>query len=223
MTDIQHIYAPIELKFASKGCKPSRKDGSCTNCGAECPDGCNTCPNCGTECPDDQNEGLFEGYASVFNVVDTYGDSIAPGSFVNTLARMASLGRYVPMYANHGAAMGASALPIGKWLNISEDTTGLKVTGQLLGLETDTGEYIYELAKGGALSGISIAYVVKQADKPRSGTAKRIIREVELKEISLVDFPANPLANITSLCSANNRTDINKLINSIRDLTARIR
>ena len=33
----------------------------------------------------DEKQGVFSGYASVFNGVDSYGDTILPGAYKNTL------------------------------------------------------------------------------------------------------------------------------------------
>lgn len=148
-------------------------------------------------------EGSFEGYASVFGVRDSYGDVIVPGAFAATLASMRGRGFNIPMYLNHGAALGGDNLPAGVWDSISEDETGLAVKGRLLGLNTETGRYRYELAKGGALRGMSIGYKARQAvygktaDQPR-----RTLKAVDLFEISLVDDPANPAARVMSLKSA---------------------
>lgn len=146
--------------------------------------------------------GSFEGYASVFGVRDSKGDVVAPGAFATTLASMKARGFNVPMYLNHGAAMGGDPLPAGVWDSIEEDDTGLAVKGRMLGLNTDLGRYRYELAKGGALRGLSIGYTTRKADYGKTpDQPRRTLKALDLFEISLVDDPANPAARVTGMKS----------------------
>ena len=62
--------------------------------------------------------GSFEGYASVFGGVDTYGDTIVKGAFDSTL-RQNGLPK---MFFGHDWGM-----PIGKWTSAKEDDKGLYV------------------------------------------------------------------------------------------------
>ncbi len=150
----------------------------------------------------DAEPGALSGYASVFGVVDTHGDVVVPGAFTRSLASMKARGFNVPMYLNHGAAMGGDNLPAGVWEEFSEDATGLAVKGRLLGLNTDVGRYRYELAKGGALRGISIGYKTRKADYAKKPTdPRRVLRDVDVFEVSLVDDPSNPAARVLSIKS----------------------
>ena len=45
--------------------------------------------------------GTFEGYASVFNVVDKVNDKIAPGAFRESLARHRDQGHLPPLLWQH--------------------------------------------------------------------------------------------------------------------------
>jgi HK97 family phage prohead protease len=163
------------------------------------------------------DSGLVEGYGSVFGVRDSRGDVVAPGAFAGTLASMRARGFNVPMYLNHGAAMGGDNLPAGVWDEIAEDDTGLRVKGRMLGLNTDTGRYRYELAKGGALRGLSIGFITRKADYGKSANQpRRTIKAVDLVEVSLVDDPANPAARVTSLKSARDMREI-KTIREFED------
>jgi HK97 family phage prohead protease len=152
-----------------------------------------------------ENEaGMLSGYASVFGVMDAHGDVVAPGAFARTLSSMKARGFNVPMYLNHGAAMGGDNLPAGVWDELVEDDAGLAFKGRLLGLDTQRGAYNYALVKGGALRGVSIGFRVppggatyaKEPGKPR-----RTLKLIDLVEVSLVDDPANPAARVTSVKS----------------------
>lgn len=131
-------------------------------------------------------QGIFEGYAAVFNNVDLGGDVIEPGAFKKTLQENPRM----PILWQHNPTE-----PIGVTLEAYEDGRGLKVKGQL-NLETTRGREAYALLKQGALKGLSIGYdSVKEAWE---GT-KRILKEIRLWEWSLVTFPMNPLAQVEAV------------------------
>ena len=129
--------------------------------------------------------GIFSGYASVFNRVDTQKDIIAPGAFSDSLKR-----RKVALLWQHN-----SKDPIGKILRIIENSYGLFVTAQL-NLDLLKAREVYSLLKKEIINSLSIGYrvVTSRRDK-RSGI--RIITKIDLWEISLVTFPANDRAKIS--------------------------
>jgi HK97 family phage prohead protease len=151
--------------------------------------------------------GAFEGYASLFGVIDQGGDMVAPGAFTQTLAAMKARGYAVPMYLNHGAMAGSDPLPVGIWRSITEDAKGLAVSGELLGLNTDAGAYRYELVKGGAMRGLSIGYRAKKADYGKKpGEPRRTLKQIDLIEISIVDDPMLAQAQVQNVKSSGSLT-----------------
>ena len=143
----------------------------------------------GCEIKSIDSQGRFSGYASVFNIEDSYKDIILPKSFNNTLKNR-NIQKEVKLLWQHSPEE-----PIGYFETIKEDSVGLYVEGQLM-LDVERGREAYSLIKSGAVSGLSIGYNVKQAYKnEKSGV--RVIGEVDLWEISVVTFPANKLSNIT--------------------------
>lgn len=134
--------------------------------------------------------GKFEGYASTFNNVDSYGDTILPGAYKDTL----SANGLPKMFILHRSY----ELPIGKWLDASEDSKGLYVKGELtpgLSMANDVGAAL----KHGTLDGLSIGYALRKADYQPSDKLEggRIIKKVSLlSEISPVTFPADSFARI---------------------------
>jgi uncharacterized protein len=94
-------------------------------------------------------EGTIEGYASVFDVVDSYKDVIAPGAFKRTLAAWQSSGRMLPVLWQHDEYN-----PIGVTMSAMEDEHGLAVKAQLI-TEVQQARDAYALAKAGALGGMS--------------------------------------------------------------------
>lgn len=133
--------------------------------------------------------GMIEGYGSVFDTVDQGGDIVAPGAFSNSLKS----GRKVKMLMQHDPFD-----VIGVWDALEEDANGLRVKGRLL-TAVQKGAEAYELVKAGAIDGLSIGYrTVKSMD--RGG--KRVIKEAELWEVSLVTFPMNELARVDAVKAA---------------------
>ena len=168
------------------------------------------------ECPvelkamdDDENKGMFEGYASVFNNTDLGNDVILAGAFTKSLKKTGPKG--VKMLYQH-----KTDLPIGVFESIEEDKRGLKVRGRLA-LQTQMGHEAYELMKMGALDGLSIGFRVNPKGQSYDPKGKRrLIKEVELMEISLVTFPMNPRAKIRSVKGAE--MTIREWENGLRDV-----
>lgn len=154
----------------------------------------------------DAAEGMtFSGYGAVFNNIDSYGDMIVPGAFADTLHQAKNSGRWPAMLAQHGG-WGVTAedmMPIGIWTDLAEDGVGLKVTGKLA--DTPRGREAYALLKMDprpAIDGLSIGYIAK-AYEPRSKPEdpRRKLTKLDLLEVSLVTFPANPKARTMSVKS----------------------
>ncbi|WP_170145653.1 HK97 family phage prohead protease [Rhodoplanes elegans] len=148
--------------------------------------------------------GTFEGLGAVFGNVDSVGDLIEPGAFSKSLYACKACGKYPPMRKMHG--MGASSLdPIGVWDHMEEDSRGLIVKGRLVGLDTEQGKWNYAQLREGALKGLSIGYRVSPNGSRRGsgkmGEPARYLKQIDLKEVSLVDMPANALATVTAMKS----------------------
>lgn len=147
--------------------------------------------------------GCFEGYGAVFGNVDRGGDMIEVGAFGKSLTQMAAEGIGMPpMYYNHDRAGGT----IGVWESIKEDGNGLYVKGRLIGLDTDQGKMNLARAREGACKGLSIGYRVPPNGSRRGsgkmGEPARILKQIDLREISLVDDPMNPAARLNFVKSA---------------------
>ena len=157
---------------------------------------------------EEKEEGVFEGYGSVFNNTDLGNDIIKKGAFEKSLRKKGPKG--VKMLYQH-----KSDMPIGVYEKIMEDEKGLYVKGKLA-LGTQAGKEAYELMKMGALSGLSIGFRTNEKgyhyDKR---TRKRIIEEVELMEVSLVTFPMNPKAQVDMVKSED--ITIREWENGMRD------
>ncbi len=135
--------------------------------------------------------GAFEGYASVFDVVDGFDDRVAPGAFAASLASSRG-GRGVKMLWQHDASE-----PIGAWDSITEDARGLYVRGRLL-LDVRRVAEAHALLKAGAIDGLSIGYTTVEATWDPT-TRSRRLTEIALWEISLVTFQACPGAEVVAV------------------------
>jgi|TARA_R100000149_G_scaffold12056_1_gene4561 HK97 family phage prohead protease len=141
---------------------------------------------------DDEEKGRFSGYGSIFNNKDLGNDVVQQGAFSKSLARKGPKG--VKMLYQHDQKQ-----PIGVFEEILEDNRGLKVKGRLA-MGTQKGREVYELMKMGAIDGLSIGYRVSPKGYHHDEKTKaRIIKEVDLMEISAVTFPMNQRAKIQAV------------------------
>jgi uncharacterized protein len=143
----------------------------------------------------------FSGYASVFNGLDSYGDSIMPGAYKATIT---DRDRPIQLRWNHSGPV------IGKFTEIYEDEKGLFVSGELTKGHS-VAEDTAALLRHGAISGLSIGYAVK--DSEQNGVV-RVLKDIELFEISVVETPADNNAHIESVKSAKKLSDVEKFLRS---------
>jgi HK97 family phage prohead protease len=137
----------------------------------------------------DDESGVFSGYGSIFGNKDLGGDVIVEGAFAKSIGRKGA--KAVKLLYQH-----KSDEPIGVFDEIVEDDRGLKVKGRLA-MGTQRGREVHELMKMGALDGLSIGYRVdpKGVEYDEKGKT-RMIKSVDLMEISAVTFPMNPRARV---------------------------
>lgn len=132
-------------------------------------------------------DGVIEGYASVFGNRDLVGDIVQRGAFARSLkGRPAS--EIAMLWAHDGKR------PIGVWDEVAEDAIGLKVKGRILTATRD-GSDAFEFAKAGAARGLSIGYRTVKARRSTELKA-RLLDDVDLFEISLLPVQANSLARV---------------------------
>lgn len=138
------------------------------------------------------SNGEFSGYASTYGgQPDSYGDVIAPGAYADTLQAHKAAGTMPVMLWAHDQSK-----PIGRWLEMRDDTKGLFVRGQC-NLNTTGGRDAHEHIKAGDVSGLSIGYRIKEYSVDTE-TGIWTLEAVELREVSVVALPANQNALITS-------------------------
>ena len=136
----------------------------------------------------DGDQGIISGYASTYTK-DAYGDVIQPGAFAQSIKD--KRGR-VPILFGHDAASW-----VGFSTSLAEDHKGLLATAKLA-TTTTGGRDAFELVKAAQAAdyrvGLSIGFVTKDWDNSDDGG--RLLKEIDLWEISLTPFPANRLSRI---------------------------
>ncbi|GJM01783.1 MAG: hypothetical protein DHS20C08_02840 [Rhodomicrobium sp.] len=130
-------------------------------------------------------DGVFEGYASLFNTMDLGRDIVRPGAFNKSL-RVAGSSTVKLLYQHDPRE------PIGVWDELREDRKGLFVRGRLLP-EIRRAKEVMTLMRLKALDGLSIGFKARRT-RPARGKAARELLEIELYEISIVTFPMHPAA-----------------------------
>jgi HK97 family phage prohead protease len=143
-----------------------------------------------TELKADTDARTVEGWASTFGNTDLDNDIIAPGAFADSIkAKMPKL-----LWQHQTDQV------IGIWNDAKETEQGLYVKGTIL--DTTLGNDAYKLAKAGAIDSMSIGFSIKAYSVDRESDT-RTIEKVDLWEVSLVTFPANPMARIMGVKAAH--------------------
>ena len=134
-----------------------------------------------------KDNGTFEGYASVFGGNDSYNDTIEKGAFASTLdgrKRMPLM-----LYGHNPGRV------IGKWLHLAEDSKGLHAKGEFTPGHSDAMN-AYASMKHGAIDGLSIGFRIPDGGADKKEDGGRIIKTIDLVEISVVTMPADDAARI---------------------------
>ena len=131
---------------------------------------------------EESNSIRFAGYAALFDREDRGGDIIRRGAFARAIT--AWRGRKVPLLWQH-----KPDAPIGMIESMSEDARGLRVIGRV---RADAPREAAKLLKQGQVNGLSFGYRVTRAD----GAAPRVLKDLDLVEVSLVTFPMQPGARV---------------------------
>ena len=151
-----------------------------------------------------QEDGTFEGLAASYGNVDGQGDVIQPGAFKGVE------GETIPLLFAHKTDQ-----PIGTAL-VSETPAGLFLKGKLL-LDTVAGREAYSRLKAGVLRSLSVGFKIPVGGFNLKAGIRHITSAV-LKEVSLVLFPANDLALVTSVKAEPDTPQDHCRFNSLLDL-----
>lgn len=127
--------------------------------------------------------GEITGIAWPFGTPDRVGDVIEKGAFDQPEA--------LPMLFAHDQGQ-----VIGVWDSITETPEGLTVKGRLLVDDVERAREVRAMIRAGAVSGLSIGFVTKDATRHAKG---RTIKALALHEISVVAVPCHPDARIQTV------------------------
>jgi HK97 family phage prohead protease len=134
------------------------------------------------------DDGNISGIAWRYDQADRIGDMIAPGAFAKAAFPL-------PMLAFHD--MGD---PIGAWDSAEDKGGAWHIRGKLLVEDVARAREVRALVRSGAVKGLSVGFVAGKVE-PRSGGG-RLIKTLELLEVSLVTVGMHPDAKVTSAKSA---------------------
>jgi len=153
-------------------------------------------------------KGEFEGILSPYGNVDGGGDVVEPGAYTKTLK---DHGNKVPLLWQH-----RPDTPVGE-LTLEDRKDGLWCKGQLL-MALPEAQKAYLLIKSKIVKGLSIGFETIK-DSIESGV--RHLKEIRLYEGSIVTFPMNEMALITSVKSnGENKGDFNQEFTEMQTLAA---
>lgn len=151
-------------------------------------------------------EGVFEGYASVFRQVDQGQDAVVPGAFARSLNQRGVKG--VKLLWQHDPTE-----PLGYISELREDQHGLYIKAKL-NLDVRRAREALSLMRQGALDGLSIGYKTLKSKLDEKLGVRHLI-DLDLWEVSLVTFPMQAEARISDFKSAK--------ISTIRDYESFLR
>lgn len=133
---------------------------------------------------------VFEGYASTFGNKDFVNDIVVAGAFKKTIEERFAKKQIKVLYQHYE--------PLGIPLHMEEDSKGLYVKAHIS--RTQLGNDVLELMRDGVIDRMSIGYDIIQDEKDdKAGT--RLLKELKLYEFSPVTFPANEEAIIEQVKS----------------------
>lgn len=146
-------------------------------------------------------KGTVEGYASTFDrEPDCYGDIVVQGAFAESLEKWKSSGRNIPLLYGHNT--NDPECNIGHVIEAHEDERGLYVVAEF-DEENPKAQYVRKLVQEGRLWKFSFGYDIKDAGSIElDGHYAYELRRLDLFEVSLVQVPANPHAEVTDVKSA---------------------
>lgn len=140
-----------------------------------------------------KDDGTFSGYCNVFDVKDSYGDVVKKGAFISSLNDWQAKGKMPPILWQHDRGQ-----VIGVWTKLYEDDHGLFGEGKLLIDDVAKAKEAYALIKNGAIDGLSIGYRTQKWAWNDDDNVLELL-EIDLKEISIVTFPANTDSTVSQV------------------------
>lgn len=158
---------------------------------------------------DDEDFFVFEGFASTFGNLDLVDDIVMPGAFRESIEK-----QFPVILWQHNPHE-----PIGVPLELRENEQGLFLKAKLPKNDSFVSGRVAPQLRIGSIKAMSIGFRVLDEEFDEDNPRIRRIKKVHLAEISLVTFPANPQAAITSVKTID---DINN-IKTVREFEKALR
>ena len=151
---------------------------------------------------DDEDDGMFKvaGYASTFGNTDLLNDVVQRGAFSKTIKGKS--GKNIKVLWQHDISK-----PIGKINKAVEDEKGLFIRA-VMPKDNSLVQDVMSLVKAGVVDTMSIGFTIPVDGADFTNGGKRILKEINLHEVSLVTFPANPKAVVTDMKRATTFKDL---------------
>ena len=138
---------------------------------------------------DDPDFFYFEGYGSTFGNIDRGNDVVVKGAFIQSLQE-----QMPKLLWQHKMSE-----PLGVFVEAYEDDKGLYVKGKMPRSDKFVADRVIPQMNVGSINDMSIGFSIKDVDYEKyNGNSVRMIKSVDLHEISLVTIPMNKKAEITS-------------------------
>jgi HK97 family phage prohead protease len=179
-----------------------------------------------------ENQGNAEPTGKIEAVVTTWGAregadgrrfNYKPEAFMEWADTFSKEGRPLPMFVNHDA----DAIPVGEWTSFEFDDTGMTAEGRIY-MNTTQGSDLYQVMceSPNMFGGVSVGayaedYAMVNADgePDDSDEAYFQITKGGLREVSVVMYPNNPMAEVQKLeyFRADGTADLKVLERALRD------
>jgi HK97 family phage prohead protease len=179
-----------------------------------------------------ENQGNAEPTGKIEAVVTTWGAregadgrrfNYKPEAFMEWADTFSKEGRPLPMFVNHDA----DAIPVGEWTSFEFDDKGMTAEGRIY-MNTTQGSDLYQVMceSPNMFGGVSVGayaenYMMVNADgePDDSDEAYFQITKGGLREVSVVMYPNNPMAEVQKLeyFRADGTADLKVLERALRD------
>lgn len=160
------------------------------------------------------DNGSISGYASTWiREADSWGDVVAKGAFAECIAALRDAKKNIPLLYDHNDMDLKNFIGSISPFDLEEDDHGLKFEASFD--DTEEAQRARQLASDGRLCKFSFAYdVLDQGPVTlEDGTEANELRKLNIHEVSLVMYPANPDTSVISVKSGrrNSAKDEEKL------------
>jgi HK97 family phage prohead protease len=179
-----------------------------------------------------ENQGNAEPTGKIEAVVTTWGAregadgrrfNYQPEAFMDWAEAFSKEGRPLPMFVNHDA----DSIPVGEWTSFEFDDKGMTAEGRIY-MNTTQGSDLYQVMceSPNMFGGVSVGayaeeYMMVNADgePDQSDEAYFQITKGGLREVSVVMYPNNPMAEVQKLeyFRADGTADLKVLERALRD------